>query len=83
VAAGPSAPGVSPHDALLMQVADDVHQESRVADLTWAVLVETYDLKTAMSAVFTASSYRSTSMSLRAYGVQLEPGDEGFPPVPL
>jgi hypothetical protein len=32
-----------------------------------------------MSAVFTAASYRATSMSLKAYGVQLEPGDERFP----
>ncbi len=29
-------------------------------------------------AVFTASSYRSTSMSLNTYGVQHEPDDEGF-----
>jgi hypothetical protein len=35
-----------------------------------------------MSAVFTASSYRATSMALNAFGVQLEPGDERFPNVP-
>jgi hypothetical protein len=34
-----------------------------------------------MSAVFTASSYRATSMSLNAFGVQLEPGNERFPKV--
>jgi hypothetical protein len=32
-----------------------------------------------MSAVFTASGYRAISMSLNAYGVQLEPDDERFP----
>ena len=31
-----------------------------------------------MSAVYTVESYRATSMSLRAYGVQLEEGDERF-----
>lgn len=80
VAAGPTAPAVSGHDAVLMQVADDLHQDSTVSDATWDAILERYGLAGAMSAVFTASSYRSTSMSLNAYGVQLEPGDEGFPP---
>jgi hypothetical protein len=79
VAAGPTGPDVSDHDALLMRVADDLHQESRVSDGTWDGILARYGLAGAMSAVFTASSYRSTSMSLNAYGVQLEPGDEGFP----
>jgi hypothetical protein len=35
-----------------------------------------------MSAVFTASSYRATSMVLNALGVQLEPNDERFPKLP-
>jgi hypothetical protein len=35
-----------------------------------------------MSAVFTTSDYRAISMSLNTYGVQLEEGDERFPPVP-
>jgi len=80
VAAGPSAPDVTAADAMLMRVADDLYQDSMVSDATWAALTEHYDLTHAMSAVFTASSYRSTSMSLNAYGVELEPGDERFPP---
>jgi alkylhydroperoxidase family enzyme len=79
VAAGPTAPGVSDHDALLMRVADELHQDSMVSDPTWTAVIERYDLPAAMSIVFTATSYRSTSMSLNAYGVQLEPGDEKFP----
>jgi hypothetical protein len=79
VAAGPTAPGVSAGDALLMQIADEVHREAAVSDRSWRGLLQRYGLHEAMSAVFTASSYRATSMSLNAYGVQLEPGDEGFP----
>lgn len=79
VAAGPGAPGVDDRDALLMRAADELHRHSSVSDPTWAALVERYELAGAMSAVLAASSYRSTSMSLNAYGVQLEPGDEGFP----
>jgi 4-carboxymuconolactone decarboxylase len=79
VAAGPEAPGVSANDSFLMHVADDVHQYAAVSDQSWRGLVGRYGLPGAMSAVFTASSYRATCMSLNAYGVQLEPGDEGFP----
>ena len=79
VAAGPATVGLSGHDALLMRVADDLYQDSRVSDGIWSALLEHYGLAGAMSAVFTASSYRSTSMSLNAYGVQLEAGDERFP----
>jgi hypothetical protein len=79
VAAGPTAAAVSPDDAVLMHVADDLHMDGVVSDYTWRALREWYDLHGAMSAVFTASSYRATCMSLNAYGVQLEPGDEGFP----
>ncbi len=79
VAAGPTAPGVSDRDALLMRVADDLYQDSMVSDDSWNAILERYGLAGAMSAVFTSSSYRSTSMSLNAYGVQLEPGDERFP----
>jgi 4-carboxymuconolactone decarboxylase len=79
VAAGPTAPRVSNHDALLMRVADDLHQDSRVSDAIWIALLEQYGLAGAMSAIYTASAYRSTSMSLNAYGVQLEAGDERLP----
>jgi len=79
VIAGPTAPGVDEHDALLMQVSDELHRDSAVSDATWVALLQTYDLPVAMSVVFTAASYRSTCMSLNAYGVQLDPGDQGFP----
>jgi hypothetical protein len=78
VVAGPTAPEVPEHDALLMRVADELHDNSGVSDATWTALLRSYDLPGAMSVVFTAASYRSTCMSLNAYGVQLEPGDEGF-----
>ncbi len=80
VAAGPAATGVSDHDAVLMRVADDLHRNSTVSDDTWSSLHDNWGLQGAMSAVATAASYRATCMSLNAYAVQLEPGDEGFPP---
>ncbi len=83
VALGPDAPGAGGREAMLLRVVDELYQNAVVSDETWRALTAEYDLVEAMSAVYTPSSYRATSMSLNAYGVQLEPGDEGFPDVPL
>ena len=79
VAAGPDAPGASGADATLLRVVDELYQDAMVSDATWAALTARYGLVEAMSVVYTPSSYRATSMSLNAYGVQLEDGDERFP----
>ncbi len=83
VARGPDAPGVSAFDATLLRLVDELYRDAAVSDETWSALTARYDLVETMSAVYTPSSYRATSMSLNAYGVQLEPGDEEFPDAPL
>lgn len=82
IARGPSAPGWDPFEATLLRAADDLYRDATVSDATWKALAAPYDTASLMSAVFTASSYRATSMALNAFGVQLEPGDERFPVVP-
>ena len=82
VAEGPDAPGASGADATLLRVVDELYQDAMVSDATWAALTARYGLVEAMSVVYTPSSYRATSMSLNAYGVQLEDGDETFPELP-
>ena len=81
VARGPDAPGIDPFDAALYRAVDELYQHAKVSDATWKALSAKFDTSLLMSAVYTASSYRATSMALRAYGVQLEPGDENFPNV--
>jgi 4-carboxymuconolactone decarboxylase len=81
VAMGPDAPGTDPFDAALLRAADELYQNAMVADTTWNALAARFDTRSLMSAVYTASSYRATSMALRTYGVQLEPNDENFPQV--
>ena len=83
VAKGPDAPDASAFDATLLRVVDELYQHAFVSDETWRALTADYDTVEAMSAVYTPSSYRATSMSLNTYGVQLEAGDESFPDVPL
>jgi alkylhydroperoxidase family enzyme len=81
VARGPEAPGVDPFDAAIYRAADELYQNAIVSDGTWKALAARFDTHLLMSAVYTVASYRATSMSLKAYGVQLEPSDERFPRV--
>ena len=81
IAEGPDRPGWDPFEATLLRAADELYRDATVSDATWNALAARFDTASLMSAVFTASSYRATSMSLNTYGVQLEPGDERFPRV--
>jgi 4-carboxymuconolactone decarboxylase len=82
IAEGPAAAGWSPLEKAILQTADDLYRDGVVSDATWRRLSQDFDQGLVMSAIFTPSGYRAISMSLNAYGVQLEPGDERFPQVP-
>jgi 4-carboxymuconolactone decarboxylase len=76
---GPDAPGVSKHDRLLLKAVDELHHDSFISDETWNALAETFDTKQMMDLVFTVGQYNLVSMALNSFGVQLDPGLEGFP----
>ena len=79
IAEGPAASSWDPFERVILQAADELYRDAGISDRTWAGLAERYDTALLMSAVFTASSYRATSMALNALGVQIEPGNERFP----
>jgi alkylhydroperoxidase family enzyme len=79
IADGPSAQGWTPFEQTILKAVDELYRDTMVSDATWKALSAEYDTEHLMSGVFTASSYRATSMSLNAYGVQLEAGNEQFP----
>lgn len=79
IAEGSTAPGWTPLERAILRAVDELYRDALISDRTWADLSGTYDTEMLMSGVMTASSYRATSMSLNAYGVQLDPGDERFP----
>jgi alkylhydroperoxidase family enzyme len=81
IAEGPDAPGWDPFERAILRAVDELYRDAMVSDATWTELSKGYDAGLMMSAVFTASSYRATSMVLNALGVQLEPGNERFPQV--
>ena len=82
IAQGPDAPGWDAFERNILRAVDELYRDTMVSDKTWAALSEQYDTTSMMSGVFTASSYRATSMALNTFGVQLEPGNERFPTLP-
>src|SRR3954470_7986755 len=81
IAEGPGAAGWEPFESTILRAADELYRDTGISDATWNALAAKYDTASMIAAVFTASSYRATSMALNAFGVQLEPGDERFPRV--
>ena len=69
---GPKAKGWSTEEAALLQVADDLYENSVVSDATWAVLSKTYSTEQLMDAVFTVGQYNMVSWALNSFGVPLD-----------
>ena len=76
---GPDAAGWDPVEALLLRAADELHDAQTIHDATWDALSRTYDARQMMDVVFTVGQYTLVSMALNAFGVQRDPGVEGFP----
>jgi 4-carboxymuconolactone decarboxylase len=76
---GPEAEGWSAHDSALLRAVDELHDEARIGDATWAALAERYTTQQMMDVVFTVGEYNLVSMALRSFGVEREEGVEGFP----
>jgi 4-carboxymuconolactone decarboxylase len=76
---GPDAPGWDPFDAALLRAADELHDDHVIGDETWRALGERYSVQQLMDLVFAVGNYTLVSMALNSFGVQLDPGVEGFP----
>lgn len=79
IAEGSLASGWSPLDRALLKAADELWTDSIISDNTWAGMGQTLDLTGRMNVTITAANYRMVSMALNALGVQIDPGDEGWP----
>ncbi|HEV2685476.1 MAG TPA: carboxymuconolactone decarboxylase family protein [Actinomycetota bacterium] len=79
IAEGPAAPGWDPFEATLMRAADELHDDQFVSDATWKALAERYSTHQLMDVVFAVGQYTLVSMALNSFGVQLDPGVDGFP----
>ena len=82
VPAGPDAPVWGPLDAAVLRAVDEVIADRYVSDDTWKLLAEHFDRRQQMDLVFTIGSYDLLAMAFNVFGLQLDPGLEGFPPGP-
>lgn len=69
---GPKAAGWSEKESALLQVADDLFENSVVSDETWETLAKHYSTEQLMDAVFTVGQYNMVSWALNSLGVPLD-----------
>jgi len=68
---GPRA-GWTAHEAALLQAADDLFEDSVIADSTWETLSSKYSTEQMMDIVFTIGQYNLVSWALNSFGVPLD-----------
>jgi alkylhydroperoxidase family enzyme len=65
-------------DATLMRAADELHEQSRISDDTWAKLAERYDERQLIEVPMLVGHYHMVAFTLNSLGVPLEQGLAGF-----
>jgi 4-carboxymuconolactone decarboxylase len=61
-------------EAAMMQATDDLIDQNRISDATWATLSKTLNKHQMMDLTFTIGHYVMTSWALSSFGVQIEGG---------
>jgi alkylhydroperoxidase family enzyme len=79
VPAGAGAAGWSDRERLVLQAADELHDDQCVTDATWAALRAVFDDQQLLDLVFLVGQYHLVSMALNTFGVPREEGVPGFP----
>jgi alkylhydroperoxidase family enzyme len=82
VLAGPDAPCWNEEEALLVRLADELHDEARPADGTWSALRARFAEDQLIELLLLAGLYRAISYVVNGTGVELEPGAPRFPAPP-
>jgi 4-carboxymuconolactone decarboxylase len=67
-----------PADRALMRAADELFQDDRVSDGTWAELGKSFDTKQLLDMLIAVGGYRAVSMGINSAGVQLDANMAGF-----
>lgn len=80
VTADPAADAAwSPSDRLLLAAVDELVDDYRIGDATWAGLAEAWSVQQVLDLIFTVGQYVLVSMALNTLGVELDDGLPGFP----
>jgi alkylhydroperoxidase family enzyme len=79
VAHGAHAPGWADEDAVLLHAADQLHEEARISDATWAALAERFDEQQLIELCMVVGQYHLVAFTLNSLGVQ---GEGDLPALP-
>lgn len=74
VRVGPDDPAWSDHDAALLRAVDELHDDARISDTTWATLAASYSTQQLMDLVFAVGQYHLVSFALNSFGVEVDAG---------
>jgi AhpD family alkylhydroperoxidase len=78
---GPEAAGWSPHQALLLRAADELHADGRIGDELWAELSASYEPRLLIEICMLVGHYEMLAMTLNSLAVQPErPARDGGGP---
>ncbi len=77
--ARPGTEGWDAPDAAVVAAADQLVDDHRIGDDTWAELGTRWSTQQLMDLVFTVGQYVMTCMALRTFGVERDAGVPGFP----
>ena len=69
----------SPHEAVLLRAADELHHEHDLSEATWNALSSHYDEAQCIELLFTVGQYATLSWITNALRIPLEPHLEGLP----
>jgi alkylhydroperoxidase family enzyme len=75
----PTADTWSDDEALLIRVADELHADSTISDVSWARLAERYDEQQLIEVPMLVGHYHMVAYTLRSAGVPREDGVEALP----
>ena len=75
---GPDAALWAPADAVVVRAVDELHADACITDATWDQLSQTLDQRQLMDLVFTVGAYDLLAMAFKSFGLELDPGLEGF-----
>jgi len=79
IAMGPAAPGWDPFDAALLRAVDELHDDSRLTDGTWAVLADRYDDKQLIELPMLVGQYHLVAFTMNTLRLEHEAGADRFP----
>lgn len=71
---GPEAPGWGDEDRAVLRAIDELWENSKVSDESWAALSSRFDRHQIMDLLFTIGQYVMLSWAIAALGVQIEEG---------